>query len=142
MVEGGKAVGVRVKKVGGTGETFDFRAPVIMSNAGVYNTFQRLLPSPVAKGSYFRALADSMEPGLAAMSVFLGLDASAEELGLTSSNTWAFTEPEDALHFSNYTKLSAKEAMEANVPLIFVSFPSTKDPNWNLHPGRWVLNNM
>ena len=38
LVKGGKAVGVRVKK--GT-ETHEIKAPMVISDAGVYNTFQR-----------------------------------------------------------------------------------------------------
>ena len=35
-----------------------------------------------------------------------------------------------------YFNLSAEEAMGADVPLLFISFPSTKDPEWDNHPGR------
>ena len=32
--------------------------------------------------------------------------------------------------------MSVDEALDAQVPLMFVSFPSAKDPNWKNHPGR------
>ena len=38
--------------------------------------------------------------------------------------------------FENYIKLDAESAMDQKVPLLFLSFPSAKDPNWQLHPGR------
>ena len=28
------------------------------------------------------------------------------------------------------------QALDADVPLIFISFPSVKDPEWNNHPGE------
>ncbi len=46
LVEGGKAVGVMVRKCGPSGpegEGMEIRAPAIVSNAGLYNTFQKLL---------------------------------------------------------------------------------------------------
>ena len=38
--------------------------------------------------------------------------------------------------FENYIKLDAESAMDQKVPLLFLSFPSAKDPNWKLHSGR------
>ncbi len=53
LCDGDRAVGVRVEK--GT-QSFEIRAPLIISNAGAYNTFQRLLPKQVADKSYFSPL--------------------------------------------------------------------------------------
>jgi all-trans-retinol 13,14-reductase len=77
-----------------------------------------------------------MKPGLAAMSIFVGLNASNEELGLKAQNTWAFTSNAAMDEFDNYLKLDKEEVQTAEVPLVFVSFPSAKDPNWRMHPGR------
>ena len=38
--------------------------------------------------------------------------------------------------FEKYCELGAEEALDAQVPLLFISFPSAKDPNWINHPGR------
>ena len=38
--------------------------------------------------------------------------------------------------FEKYLNLSPEEAMDAKIPLMFVSFPSAKDPKWKSHPGR------
>ena len=35
-----------------------------------------------------------------------------------------------------YYSSDAESAMDLDVPLMFLSFPSAKDPNWKLHPGR------
>ncbi len=53
ICEGNKAVGVKVHK--GT-QDFEIRAPTIISNAGAYNTFQKLLPKHVSSKSYFSSL--------------------------------------------------------------------------------------
>lgn len=70
------------------------------------------------------------------MSVFVGLDASNEELNLRRENYWAFTANNMGINFDEYLNLSPEEAIDTDVPLMFVSFPSTKDPNWKNHPGR------
>lgn len=133
LCDGNKAVGVNVKK--GT-ETHSYKAPIIISNAGAYNTFQRLLPPEVANYSYFTSLLKEMKPGMTAMSIFVGLNASNEDLGLKPQNTWAFTTNNSAIEFNDYTEQDVHGAREATAPLMFVSFPSAKDPNWTLHPGR------
>ncbi len=47
---GEKAMGVKVKK---GSETYELQAPIIISTAGVYNTFLKLLPQNVAQKSYY-----------------------------------------------------------------------------------------
>ena len=49
----GKASGVIVNR---GNEEFAISAPIIISNAGAYNTFQTLLPTPVSDESYFSKL--------------------------------------------------------------------------------------
>jgi len=133
LVNGGKAVGVKVKK--GT-ESHVINAPLIISDAGVYNTFQTLLPKAIAEKSYFHGMCKQFKPAPAAISVFVGMNASNEELGLTRQNYWAFRSPTLALDFNQYLAHTKEESLDVDPPLMFVSFPSTKDPNWKLHPGR------
>ena len=47
---GEKAMGVRIEK---GSEIHVIHAPIIISTAGLYNTFLKLLPEPAAKNSYF-----------------------------------------------------------------------------------------
>ena len=113
------------------------RAPIIISSAGVYNTFQRLLPSPLAHKSYFTKVTKELLPAPAAMNIFLGLNASQEELKIEHRyNTWAFPSTDAALTPENYLNMTVEEAMTTDAPLIFFAFPSAKDPNWKKHPGR------
>jgi len=129
-----KVCGVRVKK--GT-ETTDIFAPMVISSAGVYNTFQSLLPKEISAKSYFTDIAKTMKPGPAAMNIFIGFDASNEELGLRPHNWWAFASSDVTSDCDKYLEYSSEEALDAeNVPLLFVSFPSAKDPEWKNHPGR------
>jgi len=133
MIQAGKAVGVKVLK---GSEVHEIKAPLVISDAGVYNTFDSLLPKEVAQKSYFYDLCKQFKPAPAAFSVFVGLDASNEELGLTRQNYWAYRNPTLALDFKEYLGMSKDESLDVDPPLMFVSFPSTKDPNWTQHPGR------
>ena len=129
-----RAIGVQVKK----GHTvFDILAPTIISDAGLTNTAKCLLPKEVAKATGLTELANQLKPGLALMTVFVGLDGSAEELGLKASNVWAFTDNDLQAQLEKYVSLSPEEATKVPVPLVFVSFPSTKDPTFDdRFPGK------
>ena len=80
IIHNGKKVhGVIVKK---GSEKYKIEAPMVISSAGLYNTFERLLPPQVAEKSYFLDICKELKPGVAAMNIFLGLNASNEELNL------------------------------------------------------------
>lgn len=102
VVENGRAVGVTVSRKSGNDAVL--RAPMIISGAGLYNTFQRLLPPQVAAKSYYSKLCSDLKPSLAAMNIFIGLDASNEELGLGTQNTWSFTNRDCVFEFEDYSK--------------------------------------
>ena len=130
---GKKAMGVLVQK---GKETYKIEAPVIISSAGVKNTIERLLPMEVAQKSYLSGVCKEIKNGIAAMNVFIGLNASVEELKLKKENIWAFSNNETCTEFGDYMKLNVEDVKSAEVPLLFISFPSAKDPNWSNHPGR------
>ena len=84
----GEAVGVSVRH---GGNCYDILAPIIISDAGIMNTFRKLLPQTVIrKYSIKKQLLSHARNGLALMSVFIGLDGTKEELGLKASNVWLF----------------------------------------------------
>ena len=61
--------------------------------------------------------------------VFVGLDGSAEELGIGAQNMWAFSSPHLEEELAAYSALEepTPAALDArDVPLIFISFPSAK----------------
>lgn len=132
LYDGNKVTGVKVKTKSGL---HTINAPVVISDAGIYNTFQKLLPLEAIKKSYFSDISNELKPGVAALSVFVGLNASAEELKVKRQNMWAFVDNESG-NFDKYMNLKVDEMVNEKVPLIFLSFPSTKDPNWSKRPGR------
>ena len=66
------------------------------------------------------------------MNVFLGLSASAEELGVKRQNMWAFTDNNIDQSALDYFNMSVDEALDAEVPLMFISFPSGKASKKNI----------
>ncbi|XP_014673647.1 PREDICTED: putative all-trans-retinol 13,14-reductase [Priapulus caudatus] len=89
LVRRGKAVGVKVQKSSGDINIF---APLIISDAGVFNTLQNLLPREIAAKSYMHPLIEKgkIKHGHGAMSLFVGLKGGTKELGLSKVNIWAY----------------------------------------------------
>lgn len=69
-----------------------------------------------------------MRHGLGGFQVFVGLEGSAQELGIGAHNMWAFSSPhlEDDLQRYMALEPSPAELAAHDVPLIFISFPSAK----------------
>ena len=129
-----RVVGVQVEK----GETsYEIRAPVVVSGAGLFNTFKRMIPAEVADKFGLSPLPSGVKPGRGFMSVFIGLDGTKEELGVKAANVWAFKGTDAESLVNRYNSLSAEEAIHSPVPLMFLSFPSAKDPTFNdRYPGK------
>jgi len=130
----GRAIGVRVHK---GGAYFDIKAPLVISDAGLYNTYERLLPADLQKQPEIQRSLSYVTHGPGAMTVFVGLDATKEELGVKAQNFWVYTSNDFDTIFEDYVNLSASEAGTTDIPLLFISFPSTKDPTWeDRFPGK------
>lgn len=128
-------VGVAVKQ----GHTvYDVMAPVVISDAGVMNTIKKLLPPQAVKqfGLKKRILSKARH-GLALMSVFIGLDGTKEDLGLKPSNIWAFRDENLDATVEEYMGKSLEDVVKDPAPLMFLSFPSTKDRTYaERYPGK------
>ena len=129
LVEKGKAVGVRVA------DGKELRAPVIISDAGAAITINRLLPDDVATQSGLKKKLSTLEASGAHMSLYVGLDASDEELGLEKANFWLYLSED---HDGNWQRFM--DNPDGKLPLVYISFPSAKDPEFqNRHPGHATI---
>ena len=125
----GRAAGVRM--AGGR----EFRAPVIVSDAGAINTFVRLLPSDAPGCAAIAADIRAIGHSMSYLSLYAGLNKSAADLGFTGTNIWAYPTPD---HDANVARFCANPA--APFPVVFISFPSAKDPGFlERHPGHATL---
>ncbi|XP_008328829.1 putative all-trans-retinol 13,14-reductase [Cynoglossus semilaevis] len=129
----GEACGVTVLK--GQGE-IEVHAPVVISNAGIFNTFQKFLPRHVQETPEVRSLLGMVRHGMGSFLVFVGLDGTKEELDIVSTNFWMYKDNDLDVLMERYTSLSRDQVL-GNIPMMFITFPSAKDPTSNIrHPGK------
>ena len=129
LVERKRAVGVRV--AGGR----EFRAPLIISDAGASITINRLLPTDVAVRTGLKKKLSKLRPSCAHLSLYVGLDATDEELGLDKTNLWLYPDQE---HDANWAAFV--DDPSGTFPVVYVSFPSAKDPDFTKrHPGHATI---
>mgnify|MGYP000199187397 CR=1 FL=1 len=123
LVENGRAVGVRLHKDG-----FEIRAPQIVSCAGLVPTYTRLLEQQVAEAHGLLAPLKQVELSAATLCLYAGFKGSAAELGLPKTNYWVYPS-----HDHDHNVSSFESGQNPAMPLIYISFPSAKDPSWDAH---------
>ncbi|MFQ6088806.1 MAG: phytoene desaturase family protein [Candidatus Methanofastidiosia archaeon] len=81
VIENNRAVGVLSRKVkkDGMGETYEFRAPVIISNANPFLTFNDLVGRENLPHTIFKKM-EKMEASSSALVVYIGLDCPLRSL--------------------------------------------------------------
>nr|CAH0101005.1 unnamed protein product [Daphnia galeata] len=139
LTKDGKVTGVRVGNKANS--AVDIYAPIVISDAGIHNTFLDLLPENIAKTSPIWPLTSKMKPGVGCLSAFIGLRGTAEELGLKAENLWIFTESFGSkILSSDIFDSTLDEVLDKPYPELFLGFPSTKDPSWeSRYPGRSTI---
>ncbi|XP_044037978.1 all-trans-retinol 13,14-reductase-like [Siniperca chuatsi] len=129
----GKACGVTVLK---GQEEIEVHAPVVISNAGIFNTFQKFLPQHVQENQEIRSLLRMVRHGMGSFLVFVGLDGTKEELGIVSTNFWMYKDNDLDSLMERYSSLSREQVL-GNIPMMFITFPSAKDPTATIrYPGK------
>uniref|UniRef100_A0A8C4II39 Amine oxidase domain-containing protein n=1 Tax=Dicentrarchus labrax TaxID=13489 RepID=A0A8C4II39_DICLA len=129
----GKAYGVTVLK---GQEEIEVHAPVVISNAGIFNTFQKFLPQHIQDKPEIQSLLGMVRHGMGSFLVFVGLDGTKEELGIVSTNFWMYKDNDLDSLMEQYSSLSREQVL-GNIPMMFITFPSAKDPTANIrHPGK------
>jgi all-trans-retinol 13,14-reductase len=131
LLEGNRAVGVEVDvKKGKGGARAEFRAPVIVSDAGAWNTFTRMLPSAAVP---FRNELTSAPAGFEVVELFLGLRRNPREMGFQGENHWIFSsfDHNDMYHRRN-------ELLDGRAVMAYLSFPSLKDPRATRHTAEII----
>lgn len=128
-VEDGKAIGVRTS----SGEEFD--APAIVSAIGAGETVKHLLPAEIRQQEWAREIS-TFKPSICHFAIFLGFEGDIAKHGASRSNHW-FYESWD-------TNSAIWSAGSERVPMMFVSFPSLKDPAHdpgpkNRHTGELLV---
>ncbi|XP_024999764.1 all-trans-retinol 13,14-reductase-like [Gallus gallus] len=132
----GTAVGVAVQKGGEEEEEVEIHARVVISDAGTFNTFGKLLPAPLRAHPAIRSRLAMVQHGMGSFLVFVGLRGSAAELDLPATNFWIYPHNDLDAMMSKYAALSREDVPE-NLAMMFITFPAAKDPTYEeRHPGR------
>nr|XP_020649644.1 all-trans-retinol 13,14-reductase-like [Pogona vitticeps] len=134
LSESGAAIGVSIeKKHGGDVKVY---APVVISDAGLFNTFGKLLPPQIRSKPEIQSQLGLVQHSMGSFIVFVGLRGTKEELGIKSSNYWIYQHNDLDGIASKYATLS-REEVSAHLPMVYVTFPSAKDPIYEKrHPGH------
>jgi all-trans-retinol 13,14-reductase len=125
MVRDGRAVGVRL--AGGE----ELSAPLVISDAGARATFLKLLPPevPIPFREDLRRVGRSM----AHVSLYVGLSASPERLGVRGENFWIHDELDQDSMWRRRSEVTG-----GKVSHVYLSFPSMKDPEARAHTAEIV----
>jgi len=118
----GAAAGVRMT------DGREFRAPVVISDAGAQVTVGRLV-EPTAALDPLRQRLAALPPSAAHLALYVGVSRARLTRPLPASNLWIHPGPD---FDRNWAAFAAN--LDAPFPLLFISFPSAKDPTF---PGRY-----
>jgi all-trans-retinol 13,14-reductase len=121
LLEGERAVGVRMS------DGREFRAPLVLSDAGAANTFERLLPAKLPSVETLRGKLRRIATSTAHVSLYVGLNKSDAELGLQGTNLWVYPSFD---HDANVERFAREFPGNVDAPFagVYISFPSAKDP--------------
>ncbi|KAB0403037.1 hypothetical protein E2I00_018771, partial [Balaenoptera physalus] len=120
----GKACGVTVKE---GQELVNIYCPIVISNAGLFNTYEYLLPEKARRLPGVKRQLGMVRPGLSMFSVFICLQGTKKDLGLPSTNYYIYFDTDMDTAMEHYLSLPADKAVE-HIPVLFIAFPSAKDP--------------
>tara|TARA_B100000945_G_scaffold3098_1_gene2610 strand:- start:84 stop:1661 length:1578 start_codon:yes stop_codon:yes gene_type:complete len=115
IVSSNKAVGVKLSN----GQ--DILAPIIISSAGVVNTYGNFLRKSSAYPQLSKKLKTVDQTG-SYISLYLGLNKSAQELQLKDTNLWIYPSYNHDENVKSFI-----ENPNSELPLVYISFPSAKD---------------
>ncbi|MDT0552415.1 phytoene desaturase family protein [Urechidicola vernalis] len=130
IIKNNKAIGVKMA------DGKEFFAKTIISGAGVINTYKKLLPTAIAEKHKLLDKLQKVNPSVAHVSLYIGLNGSPEELELPKTNLWVYPGQHDHdTCVENYLN-----DLDSEFPVVYVSFPSAKDPDWsNRYPGKSTI---
>jgi all-trans-retinol 13,14-reductase len=149
----GKCVGVEVFQVDKSGQNKGDAVTItatkgVISGAGAAVT-HNLTPKPFQKLLGYAPMLANVKSSISHAYAFIGMKGTTEELGLRAANLWVLPCDEDynyegaALDASDKGADGRKvwegkgDSMDKEDMLLFVGFPSVKDPEYSKnHPGK------
>ena len=134
IIENGKAVGVRARRVGAADSTIEeFRAPIVISAAGAATTYMRLIPESQPL-PFRQSLTQFIQrnPLSSAAGLYVGLSDDPRKIGASGGNIWIYSDTDhDAMYARRASALASGKPEHA-----YVSFPSLRDPKATAHTAE------
>ena len=113
----------------------ELRAPLILSDAGAWNTYAKLLPGEAPGRADALAEVERIPNSMGHLCLYVGLRREAGEPEFGDTNLWIYPGPD---HDANVARYAADP--EQPFPGLFISFPSAKDPEFaGRYPGRATI---
>ncbi len=133
LIEDGRAIGVKARKTHEPdAESQEYYAPIIISDAGAYNTYTKLIPKKYATA--YREQIEAFPKGYSTLILFVGLKESPERLGIDTPNYWIHTSYD---HDEAWAKqLESPEKLPTSC---YLSFPSLKEPTVTHHTAKIMV---
>ncbi len=129
LVKHGRAYGVRMA------DGHEIHAKTIVSTVGVPNTYGKLLDERHRSRYGIPERLQNVQIQGGHLCLYIGLKKSAAELGLEKTNLWVFPSLDHNRNVAEYTADAEKP-----FPLVYISFPSAKDPDWERrYPGKSTI---
>jgi all-trans-retinol 13,14-reductase len=130
IVENNVAIGIRLA------DNREILSNTIISSTGVHNTLEKLLPKELKYSQELTKQLSAVKASASHGCLYVGLNGTPDELNLPKANYWLYQEA--GSHEENVAKF--KEDINNEFPLVYISFPSAKDPDWsNRYPGKSTI---
>ena len=124
LIRGDRAIGVRM--AGGQ----EILAPVVLSDAGVVNTFGKLVGDETRDRLGLGARLSQTTPSVSHICLYVGLNEPDESVGLEPTNLWIYSG-----YDHDRIVRAFRDEPDTPLPAIYMSFPSAKDPAWKARRG-------
>lgn len=139
IIENDTAVGVRARKLTARKDEPDgreYRAPVIISDAGAYITYNQLVPQSVPI-SFRDSLKDfyKKHPVTTSVTLYVALKEDPRKLGFQGENHWMFTSYDHDNIFANSSNWIMSDG---DLKAAYLSFPSLKKPAAKGHTAEII----
>ena len=104
----------------------------IVSNIGFVKTMQQLLPKSSQSEHKTSQWMNEVNLSSSSICLYAGFKGDSHELNLHSTNLWLYPNSDHEANVERFQNTN-KEDVETELPLVYISFPSTKDPQWSTH---------
>lgn len=108
----------------------------VISGVGVINTINNLLNRDIITKYWPEAKIKEVSPSLGHVCLYIGIKESTANLKLKTPNLWLYKDENHDENIRDYTLGKKTEQF----PVVYISFPSSKDPTWDKnHPGTSTI---